>query len=823
MQWKFCPPEIDYHRELTFDARRILPFRCVKQLSCGGFGTTYLIEIHPAYDRLDNQPAESLHLYVLKSFKVEDQNAFRLENESHIALRNNQTRVDPNIIRYHGSFQHDQTFNIILEYADGGTLEDYFRTTTPPQTYADVFIFWRSLLQIPRALNKISNTDRSIPSTNGNEIHRDGHHLRNSYPNGSRTFGPPEHYNPEIPIALRTDLRISPKADVWSFGAIMSLAATWVLKGQAGITAYENQRIQSRQDHAFGDPDSFHDGTDVLPYVHRHHQCLIENHLKKNDVITRKVLDDIIPFMLSNFDERFYHHPAWIMIQKFLDKAEAGMTQSLPAPAYPLVDGQPALQGRVASDPTGVRTTGSFIPYSPPFRTLEGTEPSPILSASPGGLDHHGNDNRLSLKLRRNSGTSINTAFTDTDTHYSQAASSSADNTYGVHDQAHQGLRHSISFSKRPVISPASPFNGEPRAVPISPQVKPTGQPGLSCSEKQVDTRDKVPCTRKATLTDVHSVPAAQAAQAAPVPFWTIDEIKGWRDERTGLDKQWHPELDKRDFIFFIDSSHTMTSHWDKVITFGKNIGYMPKGFDDDGIDLRFTIDSSRQKRFSWRSRTTFTHITALVTEIERNNPSLIPGKRFTNLRGTIGEFLNDYRTRVQDYSTSRVFRTKPKKTILYVLTDGNAWQPEGNDDITDYIRDLVAALHTAGLPDTQFGIQFVQLGDDAKVYVRLDRWDDLKKYEKIAFDIVDNEPFETFTHRGVRVGGNMWKVMLGSINKWADNQNGVPELPAQALTPRNPSPFPISSIPQRPTLDYQTDPRFEKGVDLSLHGHYGR
>ncbi len=61
------------------------------------------------------------------------------------------------IINYHGSFRLDGTFNILLEYADGGTLEDAFQNTNPPVTTAQEAAFWRGMLNICRAIKAVHN------------------------------------------------------------------------------------------------------------------------------------------------------------------------------------------------------------------------------------------------------------------------------------------------------------------------------------------------------------------------------------------------------------------------------------------------------------------------------------------------------------------------------------------------------------------------------------------------------------------------------------------------------------------------------------------
>ena len=54
----------------------------------------------------------------------------------------------PYIVAYYGGFVHGSTYNIILEYADQGTLEDFIRDTPTPSTIEDILLFWDRLFNI---------------------------------------------------------------------------------------------------------------------------------------------------------------------------------------------------------------------------------------------------------------------------------------------------------------------------------------------------------------------------------------------------------------------------------------------------------------------------------------------------------------------------------------------------------------------------------------------------------------------------------------------------------------------------------------------------
>lgn len=63
-----------------------------------------------------------------------------------------------NIIGYYGSFNLDGSYNIILEYADLGTLNQYMGKTHEPTSSGDIMMFWERFLAILQGLIQIHNT-----------------------------------------------------------------------------------------------------------------------------------------------------------------------------------------------------------------------------------------------------------------------------------------------------------------------------------------------------------------------------------------------------------------------------------------------------------------------------------------------------------------------------------------------------------------------------------------------------------------------------------------------------------------------------------------
>jgi hypothetical protein len=91
--------------------------------------------------------------------------------------------------------------------------------------------------------------------------------------------------------------------DIWSFGCVLSMAATWVVFGFQGIRDYEAVRrkataaMRERNESGPVANDAFHDGKCILPEVLLWHAYLREN-LRKSDVTTERVLALIERHML---------------------------------------------------------------------------------------------------------------------------------------------------------------------------------------------------------------------------------------------------------------------------------------------------------------------------------------------------------------------------------------------------------------------------------------------------------------------------------------------------------------------------------------------
>lgn len=114
---------------------------------------------------------------------------------------------------------------------------------------------------------------------------------------------------PEFARAKRSETQspVKQTIDTWSFGCVLSVAATWVILGFQGVRQFELQRKLANEELGRKDgrdSDRFHDGRDVLPKIKAWYRYLL-NRIRKADTITESVSDLINGRMLQGIpDER---------------------------------------------------------------------------------------------------------------------------------------------------------------------------------------------------------------------------------------------------------------------------------------------------------------------------------------------------------------------------------------------------------------------------------------------------------------------------------------------------------------------------------------
>ena len=100
---------------------------------------------------------QNAHTFVLKTYNTPDAERYYRNEVNGFWNLSRGGGNNPNIIGFYGSFVRNGTFNVLLEYADRGTLAQYFDTVEPPSSGEDILKFWRELSKTLGALTAIQS------------------------------------------------------------------------------------------------------------------------------------------------------------------------------------------------------------------------------------------------------------------------------------------------------------------------------------------------------------------------------------------------------------------------------------------------------------------------------------------------------------------------------------------------------------------------------------------------------------------------------------------------------------------------------------------
>jgi len=173
--------------------------------------------------------------------------------------------------------------------------------------------------------------------------------------------------------------------------------------------------------------------------------------------------------------------------------------------------------------------------------------------------------------------------------------------------------------------------------------------------------------------------------------------------------------------------------------------------YDQDGVDVYF---------FNYKTACKGVNSTQEVMRIFNK----IDPRYSTPTASAMRQFTEPYMRSLEAWKANPS-GPKPKPVNLVVLTDG---APNKGEEPDQLIIDLANRLEAGRFPLSQFGIQFIQIGNDSEAREALSHLDDnLTQYVKR--DIVDTVLFDP----SARFDGNyILKALLGAINRKIDSQD---------------------------------------------------
>lgn len=385
-QWQFCAHvfEQSYNRsKLRNEA--VLPVTSMRGIRSGPNVDVMMIVIHPAYNRLRSDAAEPTQndIYVLKRYStIEAERYFESELDAFRTI-NLGGSGENNLIGFYGTFEQHGMYNVLLEFADHGTLLDYFQTA-PPVRPEDIQTFWRNLLGLIKTLDAIHKSRSG--DTRGPRVLQGWHGYINPVNilvmNGGRgskydvlfkldlgiehfidTIAPQPIGRAsrayEAPEFFREDVKDfpedpQPEADIWSLACILSDSVTWVVRGLDGLEEYRMRRkAELERLGASADEYSFHDGGTRLQCVDEWHTELFD-YKRPTDLFTEP-MTQMLRDMLGEPDERPTAKQLLAKSRRILPGAGAGSMSQL--------GGRP-MRSRTTASGTG-STTSSHTQRDP--------------------------------------------------------------------------------------------------------------------------------------------------------------------------------------------------------------------------------------------------------------------------------------------------------------------------------------------------------------------------------------------------------------------------------------------------------------------------
>ncbi|RFU28626.1 hypothetical protein B7463_g7721, partial [Scytalidium lignicola] len=738
-QWTFCVPILHNVTDLRLESDRILPIIHKEKLNTGGSAVLHRIILHEA------SAERNAHTFVLKTYLSKDAETYynkEVEAFRHLKAFNN---PKTNIIGFYGSYIHGDTFNVILEFADRGSLAQYFKETDPPSTGQDIVDFWSSLFGVIPALINIHDVESDEVDDSG--IFQGWH--QDIKPQNFLVMSDSSKSIYKCPIKL-ADLGIS------HFSKRLASQRDGTTREAHGTRTYgapecyrssqlidrhglkKRKRVTEQIMPPFNGGDCFHDGDDVLDIVlqtHKHVQSIA----RTCDHISGKVLDVMVSEMLWPWQPRPNAEQLLKKSQRIVMEANeqlnrvARMSVSDSGPRKPTNIPPPpwAMDAPVRREDRPATWNGSSS-----SRPLSGTALQ---------------NSRLHRAVSHRSPEDTNM---DDGDHYPESNSLGMDESEEEDDGQFQPTR-SISTRgnfQAPTL-PMEATNGFISPLPAADERVDRQQSFKGKGKTETNKLSNTPSFLQmgqmdgpSTPTPKPDSPKPELSLAAALEYKKSKKMKLVTER--ALPYHWLlRHLNKRDHVFLIDNSASMEPHWHDVIALLGVLAWMIKDADPDGLELYFTVSDG----VPIRAKDTTPLVNALTSASRLGA---------TNITFSLSNILDGYQSKLREQKPRRSPWKTPRKGLkdvrrmsLYIFTDGK-W--EGSDDAVTPIRNLVNHLKHLGFEKGQVGIQFISFGNDPEGLKRLKILDDGLGLD---LDIVDTEPYN----------GNIWKMLLGAINNHFD------------------------------------------------------
>ncbi|KAG8532869.1 uncharacterized protein KY384_002747 [Bacidia gigantensis] len=738
-QWLFCPQYLEQLGDgREFNDKRVLPFKKHGKMWEGGSAIVQKIEVEDEYNKLGGQRSsatehERSNIFVIKTYRTKAAKSYyKNECQAFKRLRIG-NRPPRNIVHFYGHWEHLGTYNVILEYADKGTLEDLI-TTTPPSTAEDILVFWDSLLDVAYGLDAIHNTQSATADLPYIMLgwHQDlkpsnillfssGHGSRYRFVFKIADLGvshfrkhSPEIYGRTDPARSGTHTYVRPSAveqtiDLWSLGCIYSVVATWVANGSDMVAEYRQKR-QEEISIQYGIPDSdcFYREREVLKVVGKRHKDAIAD-LRPRDFVTKSVLNMLVDNMLQEPQGRLNSKQVLFRSTKIIAKAKIAMEKLKKTSRTDSYRGEH--EERLSSPNWSASPSPSgSIHEDQKLTEAHSRHPSQGIGA-------------VERMIGANEGSSSQRKISSRDVHFEQPNHvHQPDDKVRTLTRPHRDNVPTLDISSasgllsRPQDEITSRDRGRidgmldtssQRATPYGPFMS-NGQIPLGGAGGHARSSIQSVLSRATPELD-HKISKFHSHD--PFAQLTLEQGLDWKLRREN--SQNTDSLNEVLLGILRGRDHSMAQYRDKVRRVLELLSYIAAWFDPNRIEVYYSTSLEKS-----RPRTN----AEVLAVFDQKAFSGVP-----DFKSRFSDIILDYQRKLPEKHRFKAFwdpsrpKQGPRKLSFIILTDG-VWRPKC--DLTASIRALISKLEKHEFTNSQIGIQFVRFGDDEREQGRLQMLD---------------------------------------------------------------------------------------------------
>ncbi|KAL8831869.1 MAG: hypothetical protein Q9191_000621 [Dirinaria sp. TL-2023a] len=822
-QWQFCAADLEYNMDLNLHKEEILPITHKEEIGWGGNAKVFKIVVDKEYNKLvphhwqmPERPPDLQNTFVLKTYRGLDAKEQHKNEQNAFKILRHDGKPSPFIVAYYGSFIDDDTYNIILEYADKGNLENFMRVTPPPSTPEDMIALWERLCKITHGLAVIHGyRDRLLgwhqDIKPGNILIMSGsgtssydvyfkladltscHFTHNQDFDrdvvGTRAYGAPE--------TFRSDRRIDPvpvsvkqNVDIWSMGCVFSEAAVWSRFGWNRLLEYRCRRTNEIHEHLdLSGEEWFHDEHNVLRTVRETHEHIANTSRLIHRVIV-KILQLVNKKMLLNeHEQRASAIDILTESTRIIDTTRKTIGISITRDS--------SRHGQEAEHGSDFEERPITPPNVPPGYMSKSGEPSHKTTGRdieaplfPRPLSWN-RTKRDTPKLQTRLAHRQHQMKTVNGYHQAQVADESfgpfhsGSNTlhdlpdppspaFSYHSSDtdasslspfHAGGTHQGIGSQQLDRGPSSaakhaPLRGHRLAEDTTRTSshfsnRPTRDHSNYISAADSLNSDGATSSRTAD-NPTSSKSQAQEHEEKP-PHVSLSEGLRWkRNKKQGLHDPLHGEENL--------SSLNIRDHIFVIDNTKSMLPHRNNAISVVSLLGYIVKDSDPNGLDVYFTQSTHSAHSSKSTDLSMA-VSRAPFQGISNMRARLGQILQEHIAKFGTTTTPSKswYKWKPRRAeshrplSFYVLTDGR-WQPQS--DVGPVIKSLVESMKEHRLLKEHVGIQFIRFGDDPQAKARLEHLDHGLGLQADDMDIVDTTPWD----------GNIWKHMLGALNPWYDD-----------------------------------------------------